>query len=57
LLSAIEQGVAPIGASAVVIWSGLRIWDYIDPYNPVEIGRFHRARADFEAKNGDIQDV
>ncbi len=36
---------------------GVLILDVTDPYHPVEIARFHREGADFEAENGGIQDV
>ena len=44
---------------AYISWysDGVLIVDVSDPYNPVEIGRYHRAGADFEAVNGGIQDV
>ena len=44
---------------AYISWysDGVLIIDVGDPYNPVEIGRYHRAGADFEAENGGIQDV
>jgi hypothetical protein len=44
---------------AYIAWysDGVLILDISDPYNPVEVGRFHRTGADFEAENGGIQDV
>ncbi len=44
---------------AYVSWytDGVLVLDVTDPYNPVEVGRYHREGADFEADNGGIQDV
>lgn len=44
---------------AYISWysDGVLIVDVSDPYNPVEVGRYHRAGADFETENGGIQDV
>ncbi len=45
--------------TAYVSWysDGVIVLDVTDPYNPVEVGRYHREGADFEAGNGGIQDV
>ncbi len=44
---------------AYISWysDGVLIVDVSDPYSPVEVGRYHRAGADFEAQNGGPQDV
>ncbi len=36
---------------------GVLVIDVTDPYNPVEVGRYHQAGAEFEESNGGIQDV
>lgn len=36
---------------------GVLILDVSDPYNPVEVARFHREGPEFEAQNSGIQDV
>ena len=47
------------GDRAYVSWyaEGVLIIDISDPYNPVELARFHGADEAFEAGNGGIQDV
>jgi hypothetical protein len=44
---------------AYISWysDGVLVLDVSDPYNPVEIGRYHREGPDFEALNGGPQDV
>ncbi len=44
---------------AYISWytDGVLILDISDPYNPVEVGRYHREGSEFEAENGGIQDV
>jgi hypothetical protein len=46
-------------SSAYVSWysDGVLVIDISDPYDPVEVGRYHRAGVDFEAENGGIQNV
>ena len=45
------------GNKAYLSWysDGVLILDISDPYNPVEVARYHRTGAAFEAKNGGIQ--
>jgi len=45
------------GSKAYLSWysDGVLILDISDPYNPVEIARYHREGPDFEAMNGGIQ--
>lgn len=47
------------GTKAYVSWysDGVVILDISDPYNPVEVGRYHESGDAFEARNGGIQDV
>jgi hypothetical protein len=44
---------------AYISWysDGVLVLDVTDPYNPVEIARYHRAGPEFEAENGGIQDI
>ena len=44
---------------AYISWysDGVLVLDVTDPYNPVEVGRYHEAGEAFEARNGGIQDV
>ena len=44
---------------AYISWysDGVVVIDVTDPYNPEEVGRFHKAGAAFEEDNGGIQDV
>jgi hypothetical protein len=44
---------------AYISWysDGVLVLDISDPYNPVEVSRFHREGSEFEAENGGIQDV
>jgi hypothetical protein len=44
---------------AYVSWysDGVLAVDVSDPYNPVEVARYHEAGPDFEERNGGIQDV
>jgi hypothetical protein len=44
---------------AYISWysDGVLVIDVSDPYNPVEVGRYHESGPDFEAENGGIQDV
>jgi hypothetical protein len=46
------------GNKAYFSWysDGVLIVDISDPYNPVEVARYHEAGPDFEARNGGIQD-
>lgn len=45
------------GTKAYLSWysDGVIVLDISDPYNPKEIARYHEAGADFEARNGGIQ--
>lgn len=47
------------GTRAYLSWysDGVLILDISDPYNPVEVARYHEAGPEFEASNGGIQDV
>ncbi len=47
------------GDRAYLSWytDGVLILDISDPYNPVEVARYHREGSEFEADNGGIQDV
>ncbi len=47
------------GSKAYISWysDGVLILDISDPYNPVEIARYHREGPEFEDENGGIQDV
>jgi hypothetical protein len=47
------------GNKAYFSWysDGVLVVDISDPYNPVEVARYHEAGPDFEARNGGIQDV
>lgn len=47
------------GTKAYISWysEGVVVIDVADPYNPVEVGRYHEAGPEFEARNGGIQDV
>ena len=47
------------GERAYLSWytDGVLILDISDPYNPIEVARYHRAGPAFEADNGGIQDV
>jgi hypothetical protein len=47
------------GNMAYFSWysDGVLIVDISDPYNPVEVARYHEAGPEFEARNGGIQDV
>jgi hypothetical protein len=49
----IEDGIAYIS------WytDGLLMLDISDPYNPVEVGRYHESGESFEAQNGGAQDI
>ena len=44
---------------AYISWysDGVLIIDVSDPYNPVEVGRYHQAGSSFETSNGGIQNV
>lgn len=44
---------------AYISWysDGVVVIDVTDPYNPVEVGRYHQAGAAFETANGGIQNV
>ena len=47
------------GERAYLSWytDGVLILDISDPYNPVEVARYHREGPAFETENGGIQDV
>jgi hypothetical protein len=47
------------GTKAYISWysEGLIVLDIADPYNPVEVGRYHESGEAFEAANGGIQDI
>ena len=47
------------GTKAYISWysDGLVVLDIADPYNPVEVARYHEAGDAFEARNGGIQDI
>ncbi|MCR8915717.1 LVIVD repeat-containing protein [Marinobacter panjinensis] len=44
---------------AYISWysDGVVVVDVTNPYAPVEVARYHRAGAEFEAENGGIQDI
>lgn len=54
-----SHNVVVDGTKAYVSWysEGLLVVDVADPYNPVEVGRYAERGADFEARNGGIQDI
>ena len=47
------------GDKVYVSWyaEGVLVVDISDPYNPVEVARYHGAGEDFEASNGGIQEI
>lgn len=47
------------GSKAYVSWysEGVVVLDIEDPYDPVEVARYHESGEDFEERNGGIQDV
>lgn len=47
------------GTKAYISWysEGVLVLDISDPYNPVEVARYHESGPEFEARNGGIQDV
>lgn len=47
------------GTKAYISWysDGVVVLDIADPYNPVEVARYHESGEEFEARNGGIQDV
>jgi hypothetical protein len=47
------------GDLAYISWysEGVVVLDISDPYNPVEVARYHESGEEFEARNGGIQDV
>jgi hypothetical protein len=47
------------GTRAYISWysDGVVVLDIADPYNPVEVARYHESGEAFEASNGGIQDV
>ncbi len=47
------------GTKAYISWysDGVVVIDVKDPYNPVEVARYHESGPKFEARNGGIQDV
>ncbi|MFC5381420.1 PA domain-containing protein [Aquipuribacter nitratireducens] len=47
------------GTKAYISWysDGVLVLDVSDPYNPVEVARYHESGPEFEARNGGIQDV
>ncbi|MDO3722142.1 hypothetical protein QVZ43_10450 [Marinobacter sp. chi1] len=44
---------------AYISWysDGVVVLDVTNPYDPVEVARYHRAGTEFEAENGGIQDI
>lgn len=47
------------GTLAYISWysEGVVVLDISDPYNPVEVARYHESGKEFEERNGGIQDV
>jgi hypothetical protein len=47
------------GTKAYISWysEGVVVLDVADPYQPVEVARYHESGDEFEASNGGIQDV
>jgi hypothetical protein len=54
-----SHNVVVDGTKAYISWysDGVVVIDVADPYNPVEVGRYHETGPEFEARNGGIQDV
>lgn len=46
------------GNLAYISWysDGVVVLDISDPYNPLEVARYHESGEEFEARNGGIQD-
>ena len=49
----IDNGIAYISWYS----DGLLMVDISDPYNPVEVGRYHESGPEFEESNGGVQDI
>ncbi len=49
----IDKGIAYISWYS----DGLLMVDISDPYNPVEVGRYHESGAEFEESNAGVQDI
>jgi hypothetical protein len=57
--SELEGDVVVTKTKAYISWysDGVLVLDVTDPYNPVEVGRYHEVGAEFEMENGGIQNV
>ncbi len=54
-----SHNVVVDGNKAYISWyaEGLLVLDVSDPYNPVEVARYHESGPGFEAQNNGIQDI